>query len=113
MAGLFKIKDIEARKRTLLVNSESYRQTLRAELNNVRLAGRATIQQKLSFLRFFKPGLLGVIAPLISWFFMRKRQQHVIDRSLKGQLLGQLQPLWKGLLMRGITAGISRIFQKR
>src|ERR1700719_3426609 len=71
MVRILKVKELEARKRLLLTQSEMYRQTMRLEIANVKYSA-ALLQRKL---RFIKPTLagLGVFAPLAGFFFARKK----------------------------------------
>lgn len=54
MAEIFRVKDLDDRKRALVAESEVYRQTLKLEIQNIRLY-RARMQRKLDLLRFANP----------------------------------------------------------
>ncbi len=57
MAQIFGLRDLQERKRALVAESEIYRQTLKLEIQNIRLY-RVRVQRKLDLLRFANPFLL-------------------------------------------------------
>jgi hypothetical protein len=67
------MKELEARKRALVTESEVYRETLKLELLNLQAYG-ARMQRKFAGFAMLKP-LLFVGAPLIGSFFGRRRQE--------------------------------------
>jgi hypothetical protein len=74
MDGIFGLKDLAARKRALVAESDAYRQTLRFELRNLRLYG-AQVRRKFS--------ILALVNPLLS-----------MGAPLAGSLFGKRQPKW-------------------
>ena len=74
MAGIAKIRELEARKRALVTESEICRETLRADVQNLQLYG-ASFFKRIDQIRGIGPWLLLALpmaAPLVS-FFSRKR----------------------------------------
>ena len=65
------MKELEARKRALVTESEVYRETLKLELLNLQIYG-ARVQRKLATYAAFKP-LLFVGVPLIVSLLGRRR----------------------------------------
>jgi len=57
MAGISKIKELEARKRALVTESEIYRETLRADVQNLQLYG-ASFFRRIDQIRGIGPWLL-------------------------------------------------------
>src|SRR6266404_3488867 len=88
MPRLFKIEELEARKRALVEQSEIYRQTLRFEAHNLRLY-MAGITQKVDKVKFFNP-LMVLAAPLLKSFFARKLQRSKLGLIAKGFLAWRL-----------------------
>ncbi|HEV2211182.1 MAG TPA: hypothetical protein VG167_20655 [Verrucomicrobiae bacterium] len=65
MAGIFEVKELQARKRALVAESEAYRHALNLEVHNVRLY-MVGFRRKLRRLRALRPLL--VLLPLAGWF---------------------------------------------
>src|SRR5262245_32852311 len=74
MAGIFGLKDLQARKRALVAESEIYRQTLTLEIRNVRLYS-AALRRKFAFVSASKPLLIFGLPWLTSLFKRRKRRR--------------------------------------
>src|SRR5690349_5913328 len=74
MAGIAKIKELEARKRALVTESEICRETIKADVQNLQLYG-ASFFKRIDQIRGIGPWLLLALpmaAPLVS-LFSRKR----------------------------------------
>jgi len=88
MAGITKIAELEARKRTLVAECELCRQTLTADLQN--LSGyTAGFFQKIDRVRSFGPWLMlaaPLTIPLFRMFGSRKAAEKEKASSLKGGL---------------------------
>jgi hypothetical protein len=72
MAGIFKVKRLEARRQALLAESELYRQTLKLEVQNLRLCA-AGWKHKLTSLSSSNP--LFMLAPLLGMLFQFRRRK--------------------------------------
>ena len=107
MAGLFGVRNAEARKRALLAESEVLRETLRLELRNFRFYS-VTVRKRFSTLSALRPWLfLG--APIVSFIRGRKRRR----RSGKLRAIGTAFTLWRlyrkfGPVVRQIVPEIAR-----
>jgi hypothetical protein len=76
MAGISKIRDLEARKRALVTESEICRETLKAEVENLRLHGAAFLH-KFDRVRSIGPWVLAaapVAIPLLGLLTGRKNK---------------------------------------
>lgn len=71
MAQIFGLKDLQERKRALVAESEIYRQTLKLEIQNIRLY-RVRVQRKLDLLRLANPLFLLAGSFVGTRFFGRK-----------------------------------------
>lgn len=71
MAGIFALKDLEARKRALITESEVYRETLKLEVQNLQLY-TIRMQRKLSFFSKAAPLLL-LVKPLTNLLSPRRK----------------------------------------
>ncbi len=105
MAEIFRVKDLEARKRALVAESELYRQTLTLEIQNLRIYG-VRMQKKFAVMRMAGP-LLIVIGSLVgSRVLGRSRAQkkrgkwsRLLGASLMGwRLFRQFGPLVQNIL---------------
>ena len=89
----------EAKKRALVAESEVYRETLKLELQNLRLYGITAKRRLTSFTRA-RPLFL-FLAPLLGTFLKRRRGP-LIRRAIMGllswQVWNRLLPLLSGLL---------------
>ncbi len=83
MAGLFKVRDLEARKRALITESEVYRETLKLEVQNLQLYS-IRMRRRFSNLAKIAPLLL-LVKPIASLFF--KQRKPVVKRGLFGSLI--------------------------
>jgi hypothetical protein len=72
MARIFKIKELEARKRALVEESDLYRQTLRFEIHNLRLQAIA-MKRRATWLTLSP--LWPLIPPLLKAFFKKKERR--------------------------------------
>jgi hypothetical protein len=70
MAGIFKISDLEARKRAVIEQSELYRQSLRFEIDNLRLHA-TSIKRKATWLTLTP--LWPLVPSLLKAFVKKKR----------------------------------------
>lgn len=70
MAGIFKISDLEARKRAVIEQSELYRQSLRFEIDNLRLHA-TSIRRKATWLTLTP--LWPLLPQLLTVFVKKKR----------------------------------------
>jgi hypothetical protein len=87
MAGFIPVKELEARRRALVAESEVYRQTLLLEVMNIRLAGAKTRREMSDKIR---PWLL-VLAPLGALVGLwRERGSHGKGAHRKRGTLGKL-----------------------
>lgn len=110
MAEVFRLEELEARKRALVAESEVYRQTLAMEIQNLRLY-RARMQQSFALLRIANPLLLMLgslfASRLVGGGFRRKRRgkwSRLFGAGLMGwRLYRQLGPILRGLLGRRPT----------
>ncbi len=91
MAGISELDSLAAKKRALVAESEVYRQTLRLELQNVRLYA-ARMQRRVDLLRSAKPLL--ALVPIIGAFaglrFRAKRagRPRGLRRWMRAALVG-------------------------
>ena len=107
MAEVFRLKDLEAKKRALVAESEVYRQTLTLEIQNLRLYG-ARMRRKFILLRFANPLLLTAGTLFGSRLFRsgvkRKRRgkwSRLFGAGLMGwRLYRQFGPMLRTLLAR-------------
>jgi hypothetical protein len=70
MAGIFKIRELEARKRAVIEQSELYRQSLRFEIDNLRLHA-TSIRRKATWLTLTP---LWPLVPSLLTAFVKKRR---------------------------------------
>jgi len=103
MARIFKIKELEARKRALVEESDLYRQTLRFEIHNLRL--RAMWTKRRATWLTLSP-LLPLLAPLIKAFVKRKQTQ----RSSKWRIVSAALAGWQ--LYQKISRFVPAIFSR-
>ena len=82
MVRILKVKELEARKRLLLTQSEMYRQTMRLEIANVKYSA-ALLQRKL---RFIKPTLAGLERDVA---LAMRTLCAFVDRSLSGRRIAR------------------------
>ena len=96
MAGVSKIKELEARKRALVTESEICRETLKAEVQNLQLY-TASFKKRIDQVRGIGPWLmlvLPMLAPLLGHFSRKQTQNHEPQPSgLKGKLFKVLLAL--------------------
>ena len=90
---------LEAKKRALVAESEVYRETLKLELQNLRLYG---IRAKRKLTGFVRPHpVLMLLTPLLGALF-KKRRKSLLRRGLmtliSWQVWNRLLPLVNGLL---------------
>ena len=90
MAGFFEVKDLQARKRALVNESEVYRQTLMLEVQQVRLQTGA-IRRRLT--TFTSP--LVFLAPLVGPLVTRVRHRVLFGKQPFG---------WRRVLLGAWTA---------
>ncbi len=92
MAGILTIKQLEARKRALVAESEVYRQTLKLEVQNLRLYA-VRFQRKLGF---FSPANPLMMALPFGLSFLRFRGPRWFQRKRKWRRPGFIGALWLG-----------------
>ena len=100
MGGIFRLGELQARKAALVAESEVYRQTLRLELQNLRLCVLRA-RKNASFFSSSAPWLL-MSGPLIrAWIgslFGRRRfgRMRLLTTVLLGwQMYRKLAPIWQ------------------
>jgi hypothetical protein len=85
MAGISKIRELEARKRALVTQSKICRETLKADIQNLLLYG-SNIRKRLDRVRGVGPWLLlaaPMAAPLLG-FFLHKKNNAPRPSRVKG-----------------------------
>src|SRR5882724_3730520 len=87
MARIFKIKDLEERKRALAEECDLYRQTLKLEVQNLKLHAACT---KRRFTSFAISPLWAILPPLLSSFSKRKKR-----KSSKWRTLSTALAIWQ------------------
>lgn len=107
MARILRLKELELRKRTLVAESEVYRQTLRLEARNFNLYA-LSLRRKLDVLRWLNP-LLTVGAPLVGSLFGARRapaRRGWLGMLLRGwRLYRQFGPVLQSFFTRGASRG--------
>jgi hypothetical protein len=101
MGRIFKVKELEAKKRALVEESDLYRQTLRFEVHNLRLHAAWT-KRKLTWLTFTP--LWSLLPPLLNSFVKKKR------RSSKWRLLSTALAGWQ--LYRKVSGFLPALFSR-
>src|SRR5215475_13834823 len=95
---------LEAKKKALVAESEVYRETLKLELQNVRLYG-ITTKRRLS--NFARPGhWIMLLMPLVGTIFKKRRGpllRQAVTALINWQLWSRLVPFVSGLLAPGGT----------
>jgi len=90
---------LEAKKRALAAESEVYRETLKLELQNLRLYG---IRAKQNLTRFVRPHpLVMLLGPLLGTLFKRRRKslfRRAVTTLISWQVWNRLLPFLNGLL---------------
>jgi hypothetical protein len=111
------MKDLEARKKLLVAESEVYRQTLRLDAQNLRLYS-AHIQRKFATYAALKPAIL-LAAPLVSsWFSGKgKNEEHkpksFFSMAMSGfRMYKSLQPLLASLMAQYGLGSFNRAAQE-
>jgi hypothetical protein len=111
MAKIFRLDEIQAKKRALVAESEVYRQTLTLEIQNLRLYG-VRMQKRFALLRVANPLLILAGSLLGSRFFgkravkapaaaPRRKWSRMVGTALMGwRLFRQFQPLIQELVSR-------------
>src|SRR5438552_19166036 len=98
MAGIFAVKDLEAKKRALAAESEVHRQALKLELQNLRLYAVRAQSKVFSFGRF-NPMLMLVVS--LAGMLMRRRffslPRLALTATVGWQLYNKIVPLCRGL----------------
>ena len=103
MARLFKIKELEARKQALVEESELYRQTLRLEIDNLRLHAM-WMKRRAGWLTLTP---LWPLLPTLLKAFVKKRQR---QRSSKWRIISTVLAGWQ--LYRKISRFVPAIFSR-
>jgi hypothetical protein len=102
------MKELEARKRALVAESEVYRESLKLELMNVQVYG-ARMRRKVASYGALKP-LLFLGAPLVGSIFSRRRKERrgLLGTLLTGYRLYQgFAPLLQRLIIRSFGTPVS------
>lgn len=86
MARIFKVKDLEEKKRALAEECEVYRQTLRLEVHNLQMHA---VWTKRRFTSITTSPLWTFIPPLLGSFLKRKR------RSSKWRMISTALAVWQ------------------
>ena len=102
MVRILKVKELEERKKSLLVRSEIYRQTLKLEIANAEYSAALVKKRFHTLRRSFR--LIGVAVPLAALFLARKRvrQKGLLSHALSGltffsriaSFLGEIKSRW-------------------
>jgi hypothetical protein len=71
MVGIFKVKDLDERKRALAEQNDICRQMLQLEIRNLQVYG-TRVQRKVTRFKMLKP-LLALTVPLAGSLFFRRR----------------------------------------
>jgi hypothetical protein len=111
MAQISRLKDLEGRKRALVAESEVYRQTLKLEIQNIRLYG-ARMQRKFALARLANPLFLLAGSYIGARFFGRGVK---LRRRGRWSWLGMGLLAWRALknygpLLQNILA--QRVFRR-
>ena len=103
MVRILKVDKLQHRKQILLAKSEIYRQTLRLEIGNIKVAS-AVVKRKFNLVHIMFR-FLGAAAPIAGFFFARKlgrRQQAgfiprlVSTFAILRRLGPMVQNFWQG-----------------
>jgi hypothetical protein len=107
MGGIFKIRDLEARKRAVLEQSDLYRQSLRFEIDNLRLHA-TSIRRKATWLTLTP---LWPLVPQLLKAFVKKKSPNSntkfrwLSAALAGwQLYQKVARFMPGIFSRGRRA---------
>jgi hypothetical protein len=73
MVRIFKVKELEIRRRSLLARSEVYRQTLRLEVRNIQFSAELQKRRLHVVQKIFRIG--SMVAPLVTMFLFKKRNK--------------------------------------
>lgn len=103
MVRILKVKELEEQKRELLARSEMYRQTMKLQAANIKYSA-ALYKRRFSLVRT-SSRLLGLVVPLVSYFFFRHPAQPA--KTGKGLLAG----LASGVKALGMFRPLLRAFQ--
>jgi hypothetical protein len=99
------MKDLEARKKLLVAESEVYRQTLRLDLQNLRLYG-IRMQRRFATYAALRPLLMAAVPLAVSLFSRRDKERERRPASLLSRVMGgwrmfkSIQPLVASLLVQ-------------
>jgi hypothetical protein len=105
MARIFKIKELEEKKRALAEECDLYRQTLRLEVHNLRLHASWS---KRRFASFRTNPLWTILPPLLTAFL--KRKKHKFSKFSKWRVLSTALAGWQLYRkFRGIVSFFPRL----
>jgi hypothetical protein len=93
MAEILGIKEIEARKRALVAESEVYRETLKLEIQNVRLY-KARIGRNFAIFRLANPAAL-FLGSLVASRFLGSGRERRKPRGKWSRIIGGLLVGWR------------------
>src|SRR5690349_15852265 len=100
------MKELEAKKRALVAESELYRQLLRLEVQNLRLYG---LQFRKKFAGLRKPSTGVVLAAALAGSFFGRKRDSSLRRTamaiLSWQLSNRVLPFLAGMFSRARTEG--------
>ena len=109
MARFLEIKDIQARKKALVAESEVYRQIMRLEIQNARLYGIG-LKRRCSSFGTSNPLLLFGL-PLLNRFIQRRVSKKL---GFFGKVLSSWQMISRGLgIVSGLLSNRRRFFPSR
>lgn len=112
MAEIFGLKDLEARKRALIAESELYRQTLSLEIQNIKVYG-ARWRSRFALLRLANPLIL-LAGSFIGGRFLgrassRRQRRGKVSRMIGASLMGwRLYRRFSPLVQRLLSARANR-----
>ena len=108
MVRILRVKELEIRKRALVIESELHRRTMLLEIDNIRVSV-ALRKRKYDHVKS-AAGIIGIAAPVAGLLFALRRSHKndapggkgsngLISKLVLGaQMLGRLKPLWRGFM---------------
>jgi hypothetical protein len=102
MGRIFKVKELEAKKRALVEESDLYRQTLRFEVHNLRLHAMWT-KRRMTALTFSP--LWTLVPPFLNSFLSKRKR-----RSSKWRIFSTALAVWQ--LYRKFSGFLPSLFSR-